>query len=100
MQDVIQARLILLEYVIQFMNFMETRKLISLRIDSETCNKLDEIAKYLHYYKRSAVINGILDAVVDSLSKDEVGHLVRYWRKDEDTKPTIIVTPAKKYQKR
>lgn len=82
------------------MNFMKTTKLISLRIDSETCNKLDEIAEYLQYYKRSAVINGILDAVVDSITKDDVRHLVRYWRKDEDTKPTIIITPAKKYQKR
>lgn len=82
------------------MKIMETKKLISLRIDSETCSQLDEIAKYLRYYKRSAVINGILDAVVDGLSKDEIRHLVRYWRKDEGTKPTITVYPAKKYQKR
>lgn len=82
------------------MNIMETRKLISLRIDSETLAKLDEIAKYLYYYNRSAVINGILDAVVDGVTKDDIRHLVRYWRTDEDTKPTIIVTPAKKYQKR
>lgn len=82
------------------MNIMDTRKLISLRIDSETLNKLDAIVKYLRYYKRSAVINGILDAVVDSLSKDEYWHLVRYWRQDEGTKPDIIIHPSKKYQKR
>lgn len=82
------------------MNIMDTKKLISLRISDETCVKLDRIVEYLHYYKRSAVINGILDAVVDGLSVDEIRHLVRYWRKDEDTKPTIFITPAKKYQKR
>lgn len=82
------------------MNIMETRKLISLRIDSETCKKLDDIVKYLRYYKRSAVINGILDAVVDGLRKDEIIHLVRYWRPDEDTKPTIFITPAKKFRKK
>ena len=82
------------------MNIMENRKLISLRIDSETCAKLEEIAEHLRYYSRSAVINGILDAVVDGVTKDDIRHLVRYWRQDEDTKPTIIVTPAKKFQKR
>lgn len=81
------------------MNIMSTSKLISLRIDSETCNKLDAIAKSLRYYKRSAVINGILDSVVDSLYEDDIWHLVRYWRKNESTKPTIIVRPAKEYQK-
>lgn len=79
---------------------MDTRKLISLRIDSETCAKLDEIAKYTIYHTRSSVINGILDAVVDGISKNDIWHLLRYWRKDEDTKPTIVITPAKKYQKR
>lgn len=81
------------------MNIMDTKKLISLRIDSETCDKLDEIAKYLYYYNRSNIINGILDAVVDGVTKGDIRHLVRYWRKDEDTRPTITITPAKKYQK-
>lgn len=79
---------------------MDTRKLISLRIDSETCGKLDNIAASLHFSNRSAIINGILDAVVDGLSKDDIMHLLYYWREDERTKPTIIVKPAKKFQKR
>lgn len=82
------------------MNIMDTKKLISLRIDSETLAKLDEIANDLTYYNRSTVINAILDVVVDSITKDEMWHFLRYWRKDEDTKPTIIVTPSKKFQKR
>ena len=96
----ISNALILLQYVIQFMNIMETRKLISLRIDSETLAKLDEIAHYTRYYKRSSVINAILDAVVDGISKNDIWPLLSYWRKDEDTKPTIFITPAKKFQKR
>lgn len=79
---------------------MDTRKLISLRINSETCDKIDNIAEHFGYHTRSSVINQILDVIVDSLSVDDFRMIFRYWRQDKDTKPTIIVTPAKKYQKR
>lgn len=59
---------------------MENLKLISVRIDPETLQKLDEFCKQHYYWKRNTVINGILTAVVDAMDKGTLYEMVRYNR--------------------
>lgn len=66
---------------------MENLKLISARIDTETLKRIDEWLMEHRFWKRNAVINGILTAVVDSMSSKEIYDMVRYSR-IHDEKPT------------
>lgn len=66
---------------------MENLKLISCRIDPETLKLIDTWLSRHGYWKRNAVINGILTAVVDSMSSKEIYDMVRYSR-IYDEKPT------------
>lgn len=66
---------------------MENLKLISCRIDPETLKRINAWLLEHRYWKRNAVINGILTAVVDSMSSNEIYNMVRYSR-DHDEKPT------------
>lgn len=66
---------------------MENLKLISARIDTETLKRIDEWLLGHRYWKRNAVINGILTAVVDSMSSKEIYDMVRYSR-IHDEKPS------------
>lgn len=59
---------------------MDKLKLISVRIDPETLQKLDEFSKQHYYWKRNTVINGILTAVVDAMDKGTLYDMVRYNR--------------------
>lgn len=59
----------------------ENLKLISVRIDPETLEKIDYIHLHYTYWKRNAIINGILTAVVDSFSKKEIYDMIRYSRR-------------------
>ena len=60
---------------------MRTLKLISARIDAETLEKLDEIAFRKEYWKRNAIINGILSFVVDKMTQDQIFEIMRYDRR-------------------
>ena len=44
---------------------MSRTKLVSLRIDKETLNDIDEIAKSQRYFNRSFLINHLLKAVLN-----------------------------------
>lgn len=70
---------------------MENLKQISVKIDPETLKKLDEVTIKAKYWKRNAVINGILTAIVDNCSNEDIMHLVRYWRHDPYSKPNIQI---------
>lgn len=66
---------------------MENSKLISARIDPETLKRIDAWLLEHRYWKRNTVINGILTAVVDSMSSNEIYDMVRYSRL-HDEKPS------------
>lgn len=59
---------------------MDKLKLISVRIDPETLQKLDGICKVHYYWKRNTIINAILTAVVDGMDDKSLYNMVRYNR--------------------
>ena len=65
---------------------MENLKLISCRIDPETLRLIDTWSSRYDIYKRNAVINGILTAVVDTFTPSDIYDMVRYSR-GYDEKP-------------
>lgn len=58
----------------------ENLKQISAKIDPETLRKIDEVRDYHYYWKRNTIINGILTAVVDTFSTQEIYDMIRYCR--------------------
>lgn len=59
---------------------MENLKLISVKIDPKTLEKIDTIHKTHPYWKRNAIINGLLTAVVDAMDSGAIYDMVRYTR--------------------
>lgn len=59
---------------------MENLKLISVRIDPKTLDKIDTIHKVHRYWKRNAIINGLLTAVVDAMDDGTLYDMIRYCR--------------------
>lgn len=58
--------------------------LVSCRIDPETLKKIEAMRSKHYYWKRNAIINGILTAVVDNFTDQQVYDMVRYWRQGQD----------------
>ena len=58
----------------------ENLTLVSCRIDPETLEKIEALTKKHYYWKRNTVINGILTAVMDNFTDQQVYDMVRYWR--------------------
>lgn len=54
-------------------------KLVSVRIDPETLQKLDEEAKRHYYWKRSDIIRNILLAVLSEFDPREIYDMIRYF---------------------
>lgn len=53
-------------------------KLISARIEPETLNLIDEWLKQHRYWRRNTVINGVLTAVFNTFSEQEIYDMTRY----------------------
>lgn len=70
---------------------MEKTKQISAKVDAQTIDKIDAIAVKVKYWKRNAIINNILTAIVDSCSYDEIMLLIRYWKHDAQSLPLISI---------
>lgn len=70
---------------------MENLKQISAKVDAQTIEKIDAIALKAKYWKRNAIINGILTAIVDSCTYDEIMLLVRYWKHNQKSLPLISI---------
>lgn len=62
----------------------ENLKLVSTRLDPETLRKIDLFLQKYEYWKRNSVINGILTAVMDCFTDQQIYDMVRYWRKGQD----------------
>ena len=59
---------------------MENLKLISVRVDPETLQKINLWLRKHPYWKRNTVINGVLSACMDTFSDGEIYDMVRYNR--------------------
>lgn len=59
----------------------ENLVLVSCRIDPETLKKIETLISKHYYWKRNTVINGILTAVMDNFTDQQIYDMVRYWRK-------------------
>lgn len=58
----------------------ENLKLISVRIDPETLEKIEKFVADRRYWSRNAVINSILCAVADCMDSNSLYDMVRYSR--------------------
>ena len=61
----------------------ENLVLVSCRIDPETLKKIETLTNKHYYWKRNTVINGILTAVMDNFTDQQVYDMVRYWRQGQ-----------------
>lgn len=55
----------------------ENLKLISVRIDPETLEKIDEFVRKHYYWKRNSVINAILKTVMSDFIHKEIYDMTR-----------------------
>lgn len=64
---------------------MNQTKLVSVRMDEQLLAKIDEIAKRHTYWKRSAVICNLLEAVVTKFTDGDVYNMLRhhYYRRNK-----------------
>ena len=61
----------------------ENLTLVSCRIDPETLKKIEAQTLKHYYWKRNTVINGILTAVMDNFTDQQVYDMIRYWRQGQ-----------------
>ena len=54
-------------------------KLISLRMEPETVEKIDELTKEHIYWKRSNIIRNIVLAVLSEFDEKEIYDMIRYY---------------------
>lgn len=57
-----------------------SKKLISLRLDSEILDEVDRVADYSEYWKRSHVISQILRCVLSSADDQTILRMLRFVR--------------------
>lgn len=58
---------------------MERTKLTSIRLRNEVLDKIDEITAKHNYWKRSEVINTLLDAVMSNFNDRQIYDMLRRW---------------------
>lgn len=57
---------------------MNKSKQISIKIDENTFNAIEGLVKDMRYYKRNAVISGILHCVTTECKPEGIRRMVRY----------------------
>lgn len=61
---------------------MERTKLVSVRLETETYEKIEKIVERESYYKRSDVINNLLKAVLDNFNDEQIYDMMYRWKWD------------------
>lgn len=59
---------------------MERTKLVSVRLETETYDKIEKIVARETYYKRSDVINNLLKAVLDNFNDGQIHDMMYRWK--------------------
>lgn len=62
----------------------ENLKLVSTRLDPKILDKIDAFVSDHYYWKRNSVINGVLTAVFNHFTKDEIYDMCRTWDERHD----------------
>lgn len=63
---------------------MDRTKLVSVRLETETFEKIEKIVKRETYYKRSDVINNLLKAVLDNFDDGQIHDMMYRWKWDRN----------------
>lgn len=63
---------------------MERTKLVSVRLETETFEKIEKIVARETYYKRSDVINNLLKAVLDNFDDGQIHDMMHRWKWDRN----------------
>ena len=63
---------------------MERTKLVSVRLETETFEKIEKIVARETYYKRSDVINNLLKAVLDNFNDGQIHDMMDRWKWDRN----------------
>jgi metal-responsive CopG/Arc/MetJ family transcriptional regulator len=63
---------------------MERTKLVSVRLETETFEKIEKIVARETYYKRSDVINNLLKAVLDNFDDGQIHNMMYRWKWDRN----------------
>ena len=63
---------------------MERTKLVSVRLETETYDKIEKIVERETYYKRSDVINNLLKAVLDNFDDGQIHNMMNRWTWDRN----------------
>lgn len=63
---------------------MERTKLVSVRLETETYDKIEKIVARETYYKRSDVINNLLKAVLDNFDDGQIHDMMYRWKWDRN----------------
>lgn len=63
---------------------MERTKLVSVRLETETFEKIEKIVARETYYKRSDVINNLLKAVLDNFDDGQIHNMMYRWQWDRN----------------
>lgn len=81
---------------------MERTKLVSVRLETETFNKIEKIAERETYYKRSDVINHLLKAVLDNFDDGQIRDMMYRWKWDRNVVKTQfeITKELKPYERK
>lgn len=69
---------------------MANTTLISVRIDTDTLEKIEEFAEHRRYWKRSGIINSVLTSIFLNAQPEDIQELITWWR-HSSTKLTISV---------
>lgn len=73
---------------------MENLKLISVRLDPDTIEKIDHFCQDRRYWKRNTVINAVLTEVFSRLSDGELSKMMVYrYRQANDLQISVKIVP-------
>ena len=73
---------------------MENLKLISVRLDPDTIEKIDRFCQDRRYWKRNTVINAVLTEVFSRLSDRELWTIMEYrYRRAQDLQISVQIVP-------
>lgn len=73
---------------------MENLKLISVRLDPETIDKIDQFCEGKRYWKRNTVINAVLTELFSRLSDRDLFKMMEYrYKRDSDLQISVQIVP-------
>lgn len=81
---------------------MERTKLVSVRLETETYDKIEKIVARKAYYTRSDVINNLLKAVLDNFDDGQIHDMMYRWKWDRNVVNTQfeVTKELKPYERR